>query len=972
MEAMKQYRVAAGILLALLTSFLSLAVAETTRQTAPPSVSGDLRAGALRTEYLENPIGIDVRIPRLSWKLYASGRGVMQSRYRVQVAASVEGFFSSNVLFWDSGEIRSDRSVNVKYEGPPVESRQRYYWRVQVWSNDGRVSEWSAAAFWETGLLEIDDWVADWITSPLEDDPAVSGPAPHFRRRFELRNDVKSARIYATSRGVYELHLNGQRVGDHVLAPGFASYNRRMPYQTYDVTALLTSGENALGAVVGDGWYRGYLGFPGDRNVFGSRVAVFVQLEVVYADDTREVVSSGEGWTVATGPILSSDIYNGEVYDARAEMPGWSRPGYDDSSWLRALPGRANPGSFVADMAPPVRKIEQIEPARLLKAPSGGTIIDMGQNIVGWVRLRVVGEPGVAVRLTHGEALDAEGDLYVANLRTASQTDTYVLGGTGEEWFEPHFTFHGFRYVHVDGYPGELDLDDVAGVVVHSDLETTGTFETSDPDINQLQQNIVRSQKGNFLSIPADCPQRDERLGWTGDAQLFAPTAAFNMQVAPFFSQWLRDLRADQYEDGSVPWVIPDVLTSRGPAATSGVPTAGVAGWSDAAIIIPWELYLRYGDVRVLEEQYESMRAWLAYAVSEAGTDLVWKPDFHFGDWSGDVQTPPDLIATAYLAHSAGLMSQIAGVLGLESSRQEYVELAEGVRSAFRREFVTIFGNLRYRTQTAYALALRFDLLTDEQHSRALASLVDDIRERGTHLTTGFVGTPPLCPVLSTNGRAGLAYDLLFQTTAPSWLFAVRSGATSMWEQWRGIEGEVFADPELNSMNHYVGGAIGDWMYSTIGGINPDPDAPGFKRAILSPRPDARLTHAAASLETMYGALKTNWSLESPDLFVAEVEVPVNTTALVRLPRAQVERVVESGAGLSVSTGIVTVRQAQTDVVVEIGSGSYRFSYGLLQEPATPSPPGVSPAIFLLLLLFFFLALLSFAPLVRRTRPHRK
>ena len=970
MEAMKQHPAAVGVLLAIVAISLSPAVAGTTVQTTAGSPDGDLRVGDLRTEYVENPLGIDVRIPRLSWKLYALGRGVMQAGYRVQVAGGIDSFSRSEFLLWDSGEVRSERSVNVRYAGPDVESRRRYYWRVQAWSNDGRVSEWSPVAFWESGLLEDDDWAADWITSPLEDDPSVSGPAPHFRRSFELGSGVESARIYATSRGVYELFLNGQRVGERVLAPGFASYNRRMPYQTYDVTELVTRGENAVGAVVGDGWYRGFLGFPGDRNVFGNQVALFLQLEVVNTDGTRELVSSGEGWMTATGPILSSDIYNGETYDARAEMPGWSSPGYDDSSWLQAMSGGDNTGTFVADLAPPVRRIEQVEPLRILDAPSGGTIVDMGRNLVGWVRFRVSGEEGETVRLTHGEALDAGGDLYTANLRTAAQTDTYILKGTGEEWFEPHFTFHGFRYVHFDGYPGRLEIDDVTGVVVHSDLELTGTFETSDADLNQLQQNILWSQKGNFLSIPADCPQRDERLGWTGDAQLFAPTAGFNMQVAPFFSQWLRDLRADQYEDGSVPWVIPDVLTSRGPAATSDVPTAGVAGWSDAAIIIPWELYLRYGDVRVLEEQYDSMRAWLSYAVSEAGDDLVWKPDFHFGDWSGDVETPPDLIATAYLAHSADLMSRIAGVLGLEADRSVYADLFGRVQAAFRSEFVSIFGNLSYRTQTAYALALRFDLLTDEQGNRALGSLVDDIRQQGTHLTTGFVGTAALCPVLSGNGRADVAYDLLFQSTAPSWLFAVRSGATTMWEQWRGKEAGTFADPELNSLNHYVGGAIGDWMYSTIGGINPDVEAPGFKHAILGPTPDPRLTHASASLRTMYGTLSTNWKLESPDRFLLDVEVPVNATASVRLPRARAENVLESGERLIASAGISSVRESGRDVVVEIGSGSYLFSYSLLPNLPIERPSPLTPSRLLLLLLILSLLLLTVAliPVIRGRR----
>ncbi len=951
------------ILLAFLVATPFYAFSPSASQAVDTPPVGDLRVGDLRVEYLIDPLGIDVRIPRLSWKLYSPGRGLMQTGFRVQVTAGQAGFLDAAGLLWDTGLVRTDRSVHQEYSGPSLESRRRYYWRVKVWASDGSVSDWSPTAFWEMGLLEDDDWTAGWITTPLEVDPSVSGPASYFRRSFPLQGGVRSARLYATSRGVYELHLNGTRFGDRVLAPGFASYNRRLPYQTYDVTELLEDGENTLGAVVGDGWYRGFLGFPGDRNVFGTRLGLFLQLEVVYRDGTRTVVSSDEGWLTSNGPILSSDIYNGETYDARAEMPGWSSSGFDTSSWVPAVPAEDNTGTLVADLAPPVRRIEEIEAVRLLDAPSGGsTIVDMGRNIVGWVRLRVSGGRGVAVRLVHGEALGADGDLYTDNLRTAEQADTYILKGGGEEWFEPHFTFHGFRYVRIDGYPGQLSVADVKGVVVHSDLDETGTFETSDPDINQLQENILRSQKGNFLSIPADCPQRDERLGWTGDAQLFAPTASFNMQVAPFFSQWLRDLRADQYEDGSVPWVIPDVLTSRGSAATSGVPTAGVGGWSDAAIIIPWELYLRYGDVRVLREQYESMQAWLFYATSQAGDDLIWRPGFHFGDWAGEVDTPADLIATAYLAHSAELMSSIARVLGLGDDALEYAGLFGRVRAAFQSEFVSIFGNLSYRTQAAYALALRFDLLTDTQKVAALDGLVDDVRDNDTHLTTGFVGTPAVCPVLGGNGRADVAYDLLFQTTAPSWLFAVRSGATTMWEQWRGIEDGVFAESEMNSLNHYASGAIGEWMYSTIGGINPDPRAPGFKNVIVRPIPDPRLTYASASLETMYGTLSTNWRLDDAGMFHLDVDIPTNTTASIYLPRAQAESVRESVTSLTEAVGVRTVREVATDVVVEIGSGSYRFSHTLLREPRIERPATGFPAT----LAFILLALMSLAGLLIR------
>ena len=927
------------------------------RQAPDSSPEGALSVGALRTEYLTNPVGIDVRRPRLSWKLYSSDRGVMQSAYRLQVAADIDSLGTIDRLVWDSDIVETDQSIHQEYSGPVVRSRQRYYWRVKVWAGD-RESEWSEPAFWEMALLNQADWAAEWITNSEPDDPSVSGPSPYFRRLFPLGPGIRSARIYATSHGVYELHLNGSRVGDRVLAPGFASYNRRLPYQTYDVTDLVSVGDNSIGAVLGDGWYRGFLGFPGDRNVFGTRLGLLVQLEVVYDDGTRSRVSSDELWRVSTGPILASDIYNGESYDARAEMDGWSAQGYDDSSWLRAEAYSANRGALVADLSPPVRRIQEIAPVGLLAGPSGETILDMGQNLVGWVRLRAKGERGTTIRLTHAEALDPDGGLYTDNLRTAAQRDTYILRGDSEEWFEPHFTYHGFRYVRVDGYPGELGLDDVTGIVVHSDLDQTGSFETSDPDINQLQHNVLWSQKGNFLAIPADCPQRDERLGWTGDAQRFLPTASFNMNVAGFFTGWLRDLAADQYDDGSVPWVIPDVLTSRGPATTSGVPTAGVAGWSDAAIIIPWELYLRYGDVRILEEQYPSMKAWLSYAVVQAGDDLVWKPGFHFGDWLGETETPADLIATAYLAHSSRLMSRIASVLGLETDASEYESLFARVRDAFREEFVDAFGSLRHESQSGYALALRFDLLPDEDRGRAIASLVRDIRRRNTHLSTGLVGTPHLCPVLAAGGRADVAYDLLFQTTVPSWLFPVRSGATTMWEQWRGIEQGVFADAEMNSLNHSAVGAVGEWMYSTIAGINADAAEPGFKHVVVNPIPDSRLTYARASLETGYGTVSSGWSREGDRTLILEVDIPANSRATIRLPEAVPDSVRESGNRLDGVAGVGGVYETGRATVIEIGSGAYRFSYDMLLDVSgeTATVPSRLTLLFLALALIVMMA----------------
>ena len=953
------------------TNFSLQAFPQSVEQAKNIALMGDIRIEGLRTEYLENPTGIDVLRPRLSWKLYSSGRAVLQTAFRVQVIVDSSDFGDTRKLVWDTGKVRSDQSIHLVYAGPAVESRLRYFWRVKVWVSEDKESDWSYPAFWEMGLLRGDDWIANWITQPVKGEDVPSTSTPYFRRSFQLRPGIQSARIYATSRGVYEIHLNGVRVGNRVLAPGFSSYNRRLLYQTYDVTDLLRTGDNVLGAIVGDGWYRGFLGFPGVRGVFGSRLEFLAQLEIVYENGTRELVASDQEWTVSRGPILSSDIYNGETYDARLEIPNWGAPHFDDSSWLPVSLVEDNGPHLSADLAPPVRRVDEIEPIALINTPSGGVIVDMGRNLVGWVKLYLVGDPGVVVRLKHAEALDAEGRLYTENLRTAEQTDTYILKGGEGEWFEPHFTFHGFRYVLVEGYPGQLNLNDIKAVVVNSDLDKAGIFETSDAQINQLQQNIFWSQQGNFLSIPSDCPQRDERLGWTGDAQLFFPTASFNMNVAAFFVQWLHDFRADQYKSGSVPWVIPDVLTGKNPAKTSGVPTAGVAGWSDAVIIIPWNLYLRYGDTRILVEQYASMKAWLEFAVSETDEDLVWRPSFHFGDWAGKVVTRNDLIATAYLANSANLMSQIATVIGLEEDAVIFSDLFDRLKTAFQREFVNIFGDLNSRTQTSYALALSFDLLTEDQELRAVASLIDDIRSNETHVTSGFLGTPALCPVLSDNGQSDVAYELLLQTTAPSWLAAVRAGATTMWEKWDGIENGTFADPGMNSLNHYVSGSIGQWLYETVGGIKPDPDTPGFKKTIIHPIPHPNFSHARTFLETMYGTVGTEWSLDTAGMFNLLVNIPPNANGTVHLTRTSTDGVLESGLPLHEASGVTAVRGDDRVVEVDIGSGVYQFSYKLLPKRSIvrSTPIWKRAAVFLFLfLLLVVLVATAYAFWIKRPR----
>jgi len=787
------------------------------------------------------------------------------------------------------------------------------------------------------GLLSPFDWKAEWIGPDLKEDKSSPQQCPMLRKAFRVEGSVRSARTYVTSLGLYELELNGRRVGDQVLTPGWTSYDKRLQYQTYDLTELLQEGENAVGARLGDGWYRGYLGFRNNRNLYGDTLALLLQIEITYKDGRTQHVATDGSWRSATGPILYSDIYKGESYDARLEKALWSRAGYDDSGWSGVRVISHSKEILVAPPGPPVRKVQEIRPIRILKTPKGETVFDFGQNMVGWVRLRVRGNAGDVTTLRHAEVLDKEGNFYVANLRAAEQTARYTLKGGGEEVYEPHFTFQGFRYVAVEGYPGEPSLSSLTGIVIHSDMTPTGGFECSSPLINQLQKNIVWGQKGNFVDVPTDCPQRDERLGWTGDAQVFIRTACFNMDVAAFFAKWLKDLAADQNEEGSVPFVVPDALSKvfRSQPPGGGFNGFGSTAWADAAVICPWTVYLCYGDRRILEEQYDSMAKWVAYMQKQAGEAYIWNTGFHFGDWLAifpesnplipPPRTPNDLIATAFFAYSTSILEQTARVLGKKGDAKAYGALLKKIKKAFCEEFVSKRGRMDSNTQTAYVLALMFDLLPEGESPKAAKRLVDDIRKRGNHLSTGFVGTPYLCHVLSQNGYLDVAYDLLAQETFPSWLYPIKMGSTTIWERWDGIKPDgSFQDASMNSFNHYAYGAIGHWLYSVVGGHDVDPDAPGYKHVLIGPQLGGGLTYARTSVDSMYGKITSDWKLTEKG-FRLDVAVPPNTHATVRIPASSVDHVTESGRPLSGAEGVESAHQDGKWIVVEVGSGDFIF-----------------------------------------------
>ncbi|HXS07059.1 MAG TPA: family 78 glycoside hydrolase catalytic domain [Rhizomicrobium sp.] len=906
---------------------------------SPVQAAGDLTLAALRVEAQENPVGIDARTPRFSWQTQSQARGMRQAAYEIQVTDCGSGQAANRI--WTSGKVSSDQSTQLSYGGPSLQSRKRYCWQARVWDTKGRQSDWSAPAYWEMGLLSPRDWSADWIEPRLAEDTSKPQPAPMLRKAFQVEGPIARARAYVTSHGLYEFYLNGQRVSDRLFTPGWTDYAKRLQYQTYDVTAQLKNGANAVGAILGDGWYRGMIGFNNQRNRYGQHLALLMQIEITYADGhTQRIVSDGS-WKAATGPIRASQIYAGEIYDARLERTGWSDASYDDRDWSAVGTIAASKDVLVAQVGPPVRRISEITPVKIFKSPSGAMIADMGQNLTGWVRLRVKGPAGTTITLRHGEVLDAQGNLYIENLRAAEQTVQYTLKGGGDEVFEPHFTFQGFRYVALDGYPGNLEPGSVTGIVIHSDVAPAGEFETSSELINRLQHNILWSQKGNFLDIPTDCPQRDERLGWTGDAEVFSSTAAFNTNVEGFFTKWLADLSADQEADGAVPHVIPDVL--------SGAPSdlqraSGAAGWGDAATIIPWNLYLAYADKRLLAAQYDSMAKWARYEQNRAGDKYIWSGDFQFGDWLDFFNTAkhisfgstsPDLVATAFYAHSVDIMQRTARVLGKKQDADRYAELLAKIQSAFRSKFVADNGQVGEGTQTAYVLALDFDLLPETIRPVAAKKLAEDVRSRG-HLTTGFLGTPHLLNVLSRFGYLNEAYLLLNREDYPSWLYPVKHGATTIWERWDGIKPDgSFEDKGMNSFNHYAYGAVGDWMYRVMGGIDIDPAAPGYKHVLVHPRPGGNFTHVKASHVGPFGVIRTDWRIDG-QAFSLSVDVPPNSMASVRLPNAKLVQVTESGKSLKQAVGLSEARQTDGDVVVEAGSGHYEFRYPLAQAMKQP------------------------------------
>ena len=872
----------------------------------------------LVTEFLKNPLGVETTSPRLSWRIEDARKGARQTAYRIVAASSAGKLESEEYDLWDTGRVEGDNTLDVAWgrnfglgkrcAARPLRSRDCVFWRVMVWDKDGKPSSWSETARFEIGPFGNGDITASWIGSDTpRDKPDL--PVPMFRKAFRLTAAPVKARLYASALGIADFSLNGHPAGEDRFTPGWTDYRKRVALVAWDVTQLLHEGENVIGAMLADGWYAGYLDYHGKRNHYGTRTALLAQLEVEMPDGSRETVVTDATWRYTEGgPVRSADFYRGEAFDARRTIWGWDEPGFTARGWRRvALPP-------VADIAFCGRICEPICPQAVLPAlrrtePAPGRyVFDLGQNMVGVPRLSLRGKPGGTITARYAEMLDADGTAYTANYRSAKSTDTYICGRAvgaslpgrdistkcPPEVFEPRFTFRGFRYIELTGdFAVPPECADVAGVVLHTSMAQTGSFECSDTIANRLWSNINWSQIGNFLDIPTDCPQRDERLGWTGDAQVFVRTAAFNRDVAAFFEKWQRDLADCQFPDGAFPDAAPDVLGG-----------GGRCGYGDAGVVCPWTMYLMYGDKDMLRRHYKSMARWLDFWQGVCNAHGVVRYDggiWHFGDWcavdcpvdeNGNplcnmAPTPSDLLATAYYARCAGILAEVARVLGKKADERRFAALRRKVAAAYRREFVTVGGRVAGDTQTGYLVTLGFGLVDDPGTvARMMDRLAFLIESRGYSLTTGFLGTPLLCPVLTRFGRADLAYRLLQRREYPSWYFPiVDGGATTMWERWNGYSSRHgFGDVNMNSFNHYAYGAVGEWLYETVGGIAPA--EPGFRKIRFAPVPGGDIAWARTTLATRHGTASIEWRLTGGKKAGIEVTlvVPPNTTGVLDLP----------------------------------------------------------------------------------------
>lgn len=861
----------------------------------------------LKTNHITNPLGFDLGKPSFSF-ITCDTNASKQEAAQIQVALDEE---FSEVVF-DSG--KSLEIDSLAFELPiDLRPRTRYYWRGTVWADNGEAAT-SEAAWFETAKMK-EPWTGKWITPDLD-----TKIHPVLIKDFSMEKSLKairSARAYVCGLGLYEININGKRCGEEYLAPNFNAYDKWLQYQTYDIKDILYGGENSIEVALGNGLYKGRFGFNSEENIYGDKFALICEVIIDFEDGSSIVINSDETWKARKSKVVDGNLYDGEVYDST----------YEDMTEYKVKEIDLGFDRLKERLSLPVKIKERLKVEEVIKTPAGETVLDLGQNMVGWIEFKTSAPKGTEITLQYGEILQ-DGNFYRENLRTAKAEYKYIANGE-ESVVRPYFTFYGFRYAKVEGWYGELKAEDFTGCVLYSDMEVTGHIETSSPLVNRLFLNALWGQKGNFLDIPTDCPQRDERMGWTGDAQVFSGTACFNMDTFAFFSKYGYDLGREQEDkNGMVPMVVPATNLQGG----------GSSAWADAATIIPWNVYVQYGDKKILEQQFESMKAWIDYIKREdnnSGGKRLWTTGFHFGDWLALDGTDPNFptggtdipfISSAYYCYSSRIVSKAAKVLGKEELAKEYETLSNEVREAIRDEYFSKNGRMTINTQTALIMSLFMELAPEDKIERVANDLREKLKKDKNYLKTGFVGTPYLCKVLSENGCNDLAYALLLNKDCPSWLYSVIMGATTIWERWNSVMPDGKISPEgMNSLNHYAYGSIAEWMYRYMAGINPVEDKPGFRHMNLTPMPDYRLKYAKAKYNSAVGTYESQWEITEEGQLKFKFVIPFNATSALVLPDAKLENIKVNGKSLKDTE--LNSNQKDQSVKVELTSGSYEFIY---------------------------------------------
>jgi alpha-L-rhamnosidase len=874
----------------------------------------------IHIDYMKQPLGATAH-PQFGWAIESSRSQVVQKAYQLQIAKDL----NFHQIVYDSLWVECQESAHIRVNSYELASATKYFVRVRIEDNYLEKSEWSNIAYFVTGLVN-QEWIAQFITGETIED-SQNSKGTYIKQSFFITKAIKEAYSFTSALGLYHAYLNGEPVSEDEMAPGWTTYKKRLMYQTNEVTHLIKEGENYLAAHLGAGWYKGLIGLTKKRNLYGDRTAFIGQIHVTYTDGTQEVFGTNDSGLSTDSPVIFSEIYDGETYDATKEIPEWNTSLSDNSIWKKVNKVEYPLKQLVSQPGSRVKIMEYVKPIEVIKTPKNETVIDFGQNMAGWIRFSVDGKLGEKVQLHCFEVLDSEGNVYIDNLRAAKQTLTYTCSGKGIISYQPFFTYQGFRYAKVCHYPGEVKLENFIACSVYSDMERTGYFECSNQELNQLQHNILWGLKSNFLDVPTDCPQRDERLGWTGDAQIFCRTASYLVNTHQFFSKWLKDLAADQTPEGGVTHVVPDIITGISDdnwLLKQG--THSAAAWADAAVINPWTLYLTFGDRGIIQEQYTSMKAWIDFMTTHS-VDGIWNYKLQFGDWVAlDAEegsyfgaTPNDLTCTAYYAYSTGLFAKMAKYIGHEDDHVVYSKLYDSIVKGFVQHFFDQDGNLTAMTQTAHIIALYFDLTPQRYIQKTVNQLVALIHKENGHLVTGFVGTPYICHALSKHGRIEEAYALLLKDDLPSWLYQVKMGATTIWEHWDGLKPDgTMWSPGMNSFNHYAYGAIGEWLYRVIIGLEIDEENPGYKHVLIHPIFGGDLDYADGTYKSIYGDVTSRWERHD-ELYRLRVTIPPNTTAKI---------ILEQAAYLKDNAGLI-FQQTQEGFVTEVGSGTYSLLFAL-------------------------------------------